>query len=55
MNLLLDLNINKDQVEAADELESVLKGYKKSRFEILRDLSKKILDKWKYMKAVQNE
>lgn len=54
MNMLFDMNISKEHIVAANELEDVIKRYKKSRFDTLREMSRKILEKWRYVKAIQS-
>ena len=36
LNLLLDLNVTKQVIENSEELENVIKKYRRSKFQVLR-------------------
>lgn len=54
LNLLLDLNVTKQVIENSEQLENVIKKYRRSKFQVLREVSEKIISKWKIVKALQN-
>lgn len=54
LNLLLDLNVTKQVIEDSEQLENVIKKYRRSKFQVLREVSEKIVSKWKIVKALQN-
>lgn len=54
LNLLLDLNVTKQVIENSEQLENVIKKYRRSKFQVLREVSEKIVSKWKIVKALQN-
>jgi hypothetical protein len=42
-NMMADMRLTKENIEAGGELEKVFKKYRKSRYEILRNLSASIV------------
>ncbi len=54
MNLLADMRFSKENIEAGNELEKVVKKYRRSRFDTLRNLSLAIVEKWKILRALPN-